>query len=45
MEIAADNARDTEKLWKELQYLHDIGQCDSDCPYCNEDFEPLFQFQ
>ena len=45
MGTAADDARDTEEFWEELKWLHNRGECDLDCPYCNDDFEPLFSFQ
>ena len=42
---AADDARDTEEFWEELKYNHNNGGCAPDCPYCDEEFEPLFGFQ
>ena len=42
---AADDARDTEEMWEELQWQHKSNMCDVDCPYCNPDFEPLFEHQ
>ena len=44
---AADDARDTEEMWANLRWAHKNKQCGlyDDCPYCDEDFEPLFAFQ
>ena len=42
---AADDARDTEEMWEELKDLHRNGICDNDCPYCSDEFYPLFDFQ
>lgn len=43
---AADDARDAEEFWADLQTQHEMGKCDvNDCPYCNPDFEPLFEHQ
>ena len=43
---AADDARDTEEMWEELKDIHRSKLCDPfDCPYCNDEFEPLFNFQ
>jgi len=35
---AGDDARDTEEFRQELECLHDSGDCDFDCPYCNKDY-------
>ena len=42
---AADDARDTEEMWDEMRDMHVAGTCDADCPFCDPDFEPFFQFQ
>jgi len=42
---AAEDARDQEEEYDTLRYLHKIGKCEPDCPFCDPDFEPLFAFQ
>ena len=46
MGIHADDARDQEEDWHDMKMDHKAGRCRLDtCPYCNEDFVPLFSFQ
>ena len=44
---AADDARDTDELWDELWQDHKWNRCggSEDCPFCNHNFVPLFEFQ
>lgn len=43
----ADDARDEEERWQELWWDHKHKKClgDPDCPFCNPEFVPLFNFQ
>ena len=45
MSEATDDTKDIEELWEELRYLHNTGECDLDCPYCNDEFKPIFLYQ
>lgn len=46
MGIHAEDARDEEEMWADLKAAHKAKVCNIDtCPYCNEDFVPLFSFQ
>jgi len=45
MSTATDDARETEEMWGRLRDAHNRGECEPNCPYCEEDFEPLFSFQ
>ena len=31
---AADDARERHDFWDELEMLHDMGECEDDCPFC-----------
>jgi len=43
---AADDARDQEEAWDDMRERHSTGKCFKDeCPFCDDDFEPLFTFQ
>uniref|UniRef100_A0A6H2A0C4 Uncharacterized protein n=1 Tax=viral metagenome TaxID=1070528 RepID=A0A6H2A0C4_9ZZZZ len=45
MNDGADEARDEEEFWEGLKRAHNIKKCEPGCPYCDEEFEPLFNFQ
>jgi len=45
MSDVVEDLRDIEEDWEELRLLHAKEECDSDCPYCDPDFEPFWNFQ
>lgn len=46
MTDAVDDAIEQEEYWADLKRAHNAGHCDpKDCPFCDPDFEPLFEFQ
>lgn len=45
MSDATDDAVEKEEEFDMLRALHKMGKCDSGCPFCDPEFEPLFTFQ